>query len=97
MPGKLLANRIRSVSFRVADVKHALSVPLHMNRIMHGILQEVRIWLRSSIVQLRDPLHVVAGFGEMWHPSAARHGSLARIVGGQGQLHVASVVLHKLL
>src|ERR1700689_1612755 len=56
--------------FCIADVKHAPGVPLHMNWIMHGAFQKVRTWVRSSwvrsswvrssIVQLRDPLDVVA-------------------------------------
>ena len=68
-----------------------------MNWIMHGAFQKVRTWVRSSVVQLRDPLDVVAGFGKMRHSGTARHRSLARVIGGESQLHVASVALHELL
>src|ERR1700680_4764614 len=97
MTGNLRIPKIRALSFRVADVKHAPGIPLHMNWIMRGTFQEVRTWVRSSVIQLRDPLHVIPGLGKVRYPSAARHRSRARVVGGQGKLHGASVLLHERL
>src|SRR5208282_3532162 len=95
LPVTLLVAKMRSRSFRVADVKHTPRVPLHMNWIMHGAFQKVRTWVRSSVVQLRDPFDVVSSLGKVRHPGAARHGSLARVIGGQGQPYVAAIALHE--
>src|SRR5258708_12637973 len=67
-------------SFRVADVQHAPSIALHVDRRMHRVAKNVRPRFAAAVVQVRDPSNIVLRFPVSRNASAARPRSRTSVI-----------------
>src|ERR1700687_5011987 len=86
----------RRMLFRMADGQHAPSIPLHVDRFMYRVAENVRARFAAAVVQIRDPANVVLRFPEMRNARAARHRSRTSVIGCQTEADVAAVTIQKL-
>src|ERR1039458_9159382 len=78
--------------FRIADVQHAPSIPLYVDRLVHRVAEN---GFAAAVVQVRDPANVVLRFPEMRNPRAARHRSRTSVIGCQTEANVAAVAIQQ--
>src|SRR5437764_13927006 len=79
----------------VADVKHAPRVPLYPHRIPRKPCKITTSHI--SAVELRDAPHISARLRIPGNSGAASYRAASGVVGRETQLHVAVIVLQKLL
>src|SRR5882724_892951 len=79
-------------SVRVADVQNASVIPFYPHGSTHRTAQDAAI-SRLAIVELCDPLNVIAGLRKAWHAGAAGHRTRSSVIGSETQADVTAVVL----